>query len=132
MVRTFLYWGLSLLFTPSYVPYGCIILNSFYFFDTAFELLFGKRFSVSLNKAVIELCVVQFYSKWSKRKKDSSINSIDIVSIISIIKYLVIIHCNQHLNRQRNYFVIVLSLICNCPVLNDISFNTKRFLVWFN
>ena len=33
--------------------------------------------------------------------------------------------------RTRNYFVIVRSLICNRPLLKDISFSTKCLLVWW-
>ena len=39
-------------------------------------------------------------------------------------------HCNQHCAVKRNHFVIPRSLICNCSLLKDISFNKKCFLVW--
>ena len=43
------------------------------------------------------------------------------------------IDCNRHCTVNGvllKGFVITLSLICNCPHLKDITFNTKCQLVW--
>ena len=40
------------------------------------------------------------------------------------------IDCNQHYTVNGVSLLIARSLICNCPLLKDTSFNTKRLLVW--
>ena len=45
------------------------------------------------------------------------------------------VNCNQHCivnGSITRCFVIVWSIVCNCPLLKDININTKCFLVWYD
>ena len=72
LVRTFLYLkGLFLLFRYDLVvcTIGIFYLMCAYFFETAYQIFFVKSVSTFSNNPIIELCIVQFHSKWSQCKK---------------------------------------------------------------
>ena len=48
----------------------------------------------------------------------------------SINDYSHTVNYNQHCAVNGVFFVISRSLVCNSPLLKDISFNAKCLLVW--